>query len=130
MLMGTPHEKRSAYSVSRPQGDRKDFDMAEIARELARLQTGADAQRVLFDWSQLRSWRFIAPTTAAIREWNATTPEITRAAFIHDRKWDRHVALLSALLRVKGAEVRSFRCVDAERAAAWLNQTFQEDDPG
>ena len=120
----------SEYLLIRPQSAQSCFNVAALARELAALQTGAETRRVLFDWSQIGSWPFAAPSAAAIREWKATAPPIARAAFIHRPKWNRHAAVLSALLRISNSEVRCFRHTDTEKAIAWLEQASQVDDSG
>jgi hypothetical protein len=97
---------------------------------LAGLQAGGETLRVLFDWSHIGSWPFAAPSAAAVREWKAGAPPIGRAAFVHDLKWNRHAAVLAALLRISNAKVRSFRHADAEKAIAWLEQASQDDDSG
>lgn len=117
------------FLVVRPQSVQSTFDIAAIASELAVLQAGVGTLRVLFDWSGIGRWPFSAPSAAAIREWNAAAPAIARAAFIHDAKWNRHAAILSALLRIRNAEVRSFHRADTEKAIVWLEQVSQEDDP-
>jgi hypothetical protein len=92
------------------------FDITAIGNELAKHQTVDGPARILFDWSQIRSWPFGPPSAASIRTWNLSAPAIALGAFVHDRKWNRHVALLAALLRVGNAEVRSFQASDFESA--------------
>jgi hypothetical protein len=121
-MMGTSRTAERAFLVVSPVGAQATFDIVAIADELARQPMDAAAPRVLFDWSQLESWPFAAPTMAATQAWNKTAPPIARAALVHDRKWDRHAAVLSALLRIGGAEARSFRLSDAEKAIAWLDR--------
>ena len=105
----------------RRHGAQPPFDIAAIATELAQGQ-GDDAPLcALLDWSQVSSWPFQAPSSAAIRAWNLTVPPVLRAAIIHDQKWDKHAAVLSALMRVRDGQVRSFHSIDHEKAVAWLN---------
>jgi hypothetical protein len=59
---------------------------------------------------------------AAIQAWYKTAPAISRVAFVHDRRWNMHVAILSALIRVSKGQVRSFRPADYDLAVAWLQQ--------
>jgi hypothetical protein len=126
--MGTERTENCSFLALRRQGAQPKFDIVAIASELARLHTAGEALHVFFDWSQVSSWPFAAPSAAAIREWNKAAPLIARAAFVHDPKWNRHAAILAALLRVSDAEARSFRCVDAEKAIEWLEQASREDD--
>jgi len=120
--MATSRIAPHGYLVVSPVGAQAKFSIAAIADDLARRTSGTEAAAVLFDWSQLKSWPFAAPCMAATQEWNKTAPPIARAALIHDRKWDRHAAVLSAVLRIGGAEARSFRLSDREKAIAWLEQ--------
>jgi hypothetical protein len=124
--METSHTDNRAFVVLRRAGAQPQFDIAAIARELARSQTSDAALHILFDWSQIDTWPFEAPSAAAIRAWHATAPLIGRAAFIHDPKWNRHVAMVSALMRISNAEVRSFHPPDADRALEWLEKEPQK----
>jgi hypothetical protein len=124
--MGSSQASDRAFLVVRRDGAQARFDLAAIAGELARLQTGAAALRVLFDWAQIRSWPFAAPSAAAIQEWNKTAPSIARAAFVHEPKWNRHAAILSALLRVSNAEARSFHVSEKDRAIEWLERAPED----
>ena len=117
-----------AFLVVRPVGAQAKFDTAAIADELARHASAAGGTRVLFDWSQLTSWPFAAPSMADTQEWNKAALPVARAALVHDRKWDRHAAVLSALLRVGGAEARSFRLSDRDKAINWLERANSNDD--
>lgn len=103
-------------------GVHRAFDITAIASELAKLRTGERLSRILFDWSQLRSWPFEPPSAASVRVWNLTAPAIARVAFVHDPKWSRHAAVISALLRAGNAEIRSFRPCERESAIAWLER--------
>jgi hypothetical protein len=123
--MGTSQTGDRALVVLRRQGAQSKLDIEAIARELAQLQTGDAALRVLFDWSQVDRWPFDAPSAAAIQAWNKTAPSIKRAAFVHDPKWNRHAAILSALMRISSAEVRSFHPPDADGAIEWLERDPQ-----
>jgi len=98
------------------------FDIVAIADELTHRASGAGGMRVLFDWSQLKSWPFAAPSAMDSHEWNKAALPIRRAALLHDRKWDRHAAVLSALLRIRGAQARSFRLSDRDNAIDWLER--------
>ncbi len=123
--MGTSQSLESAFFVQRRQRAQEKFDVKAIASELARCQTGDTRLRVLFDWSQVHCWPFEAPSAADVEAWNKTAPSIARAAIIHDQRWNRHAALLAALLRMRNAEVRSFRPSDCEKAIEWLDRGLQ-----
>jgi hypothetical protein len=130
LAMGTSQPGDRAFFVLRRQGAQPKLDIAAIARELAHSISGGTAVRLLFDWSQVSSWPFEAPSAAAVQAWNETAPPISRAAFVHDQKWNRHAAILSALMRVGHAQVRSFRPPDYDNAIAWLEQGRQSSAPG
>jgi hypothetical protein len=98
------------------------LDIMVIARELAHFQTGDAALKVLFDWSELDSWPFAAPSLTTVQSWKETVPSISRAAIVHEPKLTRHAALLGALLRVCHASVRSFLPSDYDGAIIWLEQ--------
>jgi hypothetical protein len=103
-------------------GPQPKLDIMAIARELAQFQAGEASLKVLFDWSELESWPFAAPSLATVQAWKEIVPSISRAAIVHDPKWTRHAALLAALLRVCGAAVRSFLPSDYDGAIIWLEQ--------
>ncbi len=124
--MGISHAENRTFVVVRREGAQPKFDIAAIASELARLQTDDAALRVLFNWSLVDRWPFEAPSAAAIRHWNNSAPTIKRAAFVHDPKWNRHAAIVSALVRIHNAEARSFHPPDHDRAIEWLEQGLQE----
>jgi hypothetical protein len=106
--------------VLRREGPQPTFDLAEIAKEIARGQANGAPPRVLFDWSGVTAWPFEAPAAPAIRYWYSLAPRITRAALIHDERWDRHASMLTALMRAVAAEVKSYEPGYQERAVAWL----------
>jgi SpoIIAA-like len=123
--MGTPQSGERAFLVLERHGAQPKFDVVTIAAELARLRAGM-ALRILFDWSQVRSWQYAVPSAAAVREWRKIIPGISRAAFVHDPKWNRHAAMLSALLRVGNAQARSFHPTELDRAIEWLESVPQD----
>jgi len=108
--------------IMRRRGTQPKLDIMAIARELAQFQAGDASLKVLFDWSELGSWPFAAPSLATVQAWKETIPPISRAAIVHDPKWTRHAALLAALLRVRHAAVRSFLPSDYDDAIMWLEQ--------
>jgi hypothetical protein len=120
MLESSPREDR-AFTILRRQGDQSKFDVAAIANELARSNGSDQPLSLLFEWSQVNSWPFEAPSARAIRDWKQTAPLISRAAVVHDHRLTRHSAILAALMRVDGAEVRSFHPPAYDRAVAWLS---------
>jgi hypothetical protein len=122
MWMSSSDSGDRAFRVLHRHGAQPALDIAAIASELAQCQSGGAAFRAMFDWSEVTSWPFQAPSATAVRFWNATAPIVSRAAIIHDSKWDRHAAVLSALLRVRDVQVRSFHLGDQDRAVIWLNQ--------
>jgi hypothetical protein len=119
MIESSQRENR-AFTILRRQGDQSKFDIAAIASELAHSQGGDEPMYLLFEWSQVMSWPYEAPSAGAIREWKKRSPQISRAAVVHDHRLTRHAAILAALMRVDGAEVRSFHPPAYDRAVAWL----------
>ena len=106
--------------ILRRDGPQAKFDLAAIAKEIARGQANAEPPRVMFDWSGVTAWPFEAPTATSIRFWYSLAPRVTRVALIHDATCDRHGSILSALMRAGGAEVKSLPPGYQERAIAWL----------
>ncbi len=128
MTMETSQPGDRAFFVLRGAGAQPRLDIAAIANELAKIQRVDSTLRILLEWSQVTSWPFEAPSPASVQAWNETAPPISRAAFVHDRKWNQHVAVLSALMRVRHAQVRSFRPCDREEAVAWLRRGSHTSD--
>jgi len=119
--------------VMRQSGPQPKLDIIAIARELARSRLGDASLKVLFDWSELDTWPFEAPSLATVQAWKEIIPSVSRAAIVHDPKWNRHAALLAALLRVGDAEVRSFLPFYRDAAIIWIEQQLAdggEPDPG
>jgi len=110
-----------APTVLRKSGAQPEFDVRLIAAELTKLQRGNAGQYVVCDWSAVERWVFRAPSAEEIADWNGAAPAIKRLALIHSSKWNQHAALLSALLRIGGSEVRSFHPAEREKAHAWLH---------
>jgi hypothetical protein len=105
----------------RRSGVQSEFDVRSIASELAGFQRGSAGRYVVYDWSSIERWAYRAPSATEIAGWRCAAPAIKRLAIIHPPKWNQHAALLSALLRLGGAEVRSFHPAEREKALAWLN---------
>ena len=78
--METSKPNDDALFVLLRQGPQPKLDIVAIAAELARLQCGGAALRILFEWSQLSAWPFEAPSAAAIKTWNAAVPPLSRVA--------------------------------------------------
>jgi hypothetical protein len=111
------------FFVLRRRGAQPKLDIIAIAGELRHIQKGDAALKVLFDWSKLESWSFQAPSLSTIQKWKESVPLVSRAAIVHDSKWNRHAALLAALLRECNAQVCSFSPSDYNGAIAWLEQS-------
>jgi hypothetical protein len=106
-------------------GNQARLDIVAMAKDLTialreREPLGNELSRVLFDCSEVTSWPYQAPPQKSLQHWKKTVPQIFRAAFVHHRRWDRHVALLAALLRSANAEVRSFSPEQLDDAISWL----------
>jgi hypothetical protein len=119
-MIGSRIRGNRELTVLPRQGDQSKFDISEIASELAHLHGGEELLSVLFQWSQVTSWPFEAPSASAIRNWKRIAPPISRAALVHNQKLTRHAAVLAALMRVRDAEVRSFHPLAQEDATEWL----------
>jgi hypothetical protein len=119
MIESLQRENR-AFTILRRQGDQSKFDIAAFASELPRSQEGDEPLSLLFEWSQVSSWPFEAPSAVAIRDWKKSAPRISRAAVVHDHRLNRHAAILAALMRVDGSEVKSFHPPAYDSAVAWL----------
>jgi hypothetical protein len=120
--MGDLIEGEEKISVLTRRGVQPTFDILEIAAELSAPPAEGAGQRVLLDWSFVERWLFKAPTPAAISQWKNAGPLIQRAAILHTRKCDQQAAVVSALLRLDNAEVRSFPPSDRTRAIGWLQR--------
>jgi len=116
-----PPEADRRYVVLPRQGAQPEFDFSAIATELARLQTGTAELRLLFDWISVKSW-FKSPSASDLLDWNNTLPLIRRAAIVYTQKCYRQAAMLSALLRLANAEVRSFHHQNIDLAITWLER--------
>jgi hypothetical protein len=112
----------SAPFVLRRQGAQPRFDLLAIVSELPHPQGGDAALRMLFEWSHVTSWPFEAPNEAAVAAWGRTSPAISRAAIVHGQRLYRQAAIISALMRLGGAQVKSFHPSDYGRAMEWLER--------
>src|SRR5947199_8162693 len=118
--MATSGAEDREYLILRRQAAQPRFDVATLAEEIATLLSDEAPRRIFLDWSSVKSWPFAAPSRQAIACWSMIVPPIRRVAIVHAPKWNQHAALLSALLRLSGAEVRSFHPRQHAGAAAWL----------
>jgi hypothetical protein len=101
-------------------GEQSVLNLSELAAELARVRGKETSFRVLFDWSNVTSWRAQTPRADVAQIWSQTAPHVARAALVHDHRWTRQAALLAAVIRVTGGQVRSFHPRDYEKAINWL----------
>jgi hypothetical protein len=76
--------------------------------------------RILFDWSELKSWPFSETKSASIAPWVNLAAQIGRAAIIHERRWNRQAAWVAAIMRLSRTQVRSWHCGERDQAIAWL----------
>src|SRR5579863_1229527 len=120
--MLSPLAECPKYITLRPHGVQPSFDVGVLAEEIASRLSGDSPWRILLDWSLIKCWPFEAPSPGAITRWNKIVPRIRRVAIVHAPKWNQHAAVLSALLRLSGAEVRSFRQRQHGDGVAWLEQ--------
>ena len=66
--------------VMRRRGPQPRLDIMVIARELAQFQPADASLKVLFDWSELDSWPFEAPSlVTSVQSWKETVPSISCA---------------------------------------------------
>lgn len=120
--MGDTRSGVCDFVVSRRLGVQPTFDIAAIARELAALPGAGRELCVLLDWSCIETWPFKPAAQSAIIRWREAPPEVARVAILHDANWNRHAALLSALLRISDVEVRSFAASERAQASRWLGR--------
>jgi hypothetical protein len=120
--MISPVAKYPGYPTLRLQGAQPPFDVGALAEEITSRLSGDAPWRILLDWSLVKSWPFEAPSSATVTRWNGLVPRIQRVAIVHAPKWNQHASVLSALLRMSGAEVRSFRLRELSIGASWLEQ--------
>jgi len=134
VMIGSLQTENCVFTVLRRRGDQSKFDIAEIVGELAHHSGGDGPLFLLFEWSEVSSWPFQAPSASAIRDWKKRAPLISRAALVHNQKLTRHAAILAALMRVCDAEVRSFHPPAYDGAVEWLagglnSSTFDGSEP-
>ncbi len=124
-MIENPQPATPAFLTLRRRGDQSTFDIAELAAELAHARGEETRLRVLFDWSHVTTWRARTPSADVARIWSTTAPPVARAALVHDHRWTRQAALLSAVIRVASGQVRSFHPRDHEKAISWLVEELQ-----
>jgi hypothetical protein len=114
------------FLTQRRAGDQPQFDIKAIARELTHSLNDSTFSatrrppRVLFDWAEVTSWPYKVSSQKCVQFWKEAVPPILRAAFIHDKRWDRQAAILGALLRMANTEARSFSPARLAVAVSWL----------
>jgi hypothetical protein len=101
------------------QGMQAGGEFAALGETLLRERTDRFL-RLLFDWSGLTGVDSRLTFNLACRSWHRVALLTERAAIIHTHKYDHHAALLAAVFRVNGAEVRSWPLRDHAHAEAWL----------
>jgi hypothetical protein len=110
-------------------GHQRRFDIATIARGLERRHRGQWPLRIMFDWSELRSWPFSPPSDEGLDAWRRAIPPISHAAIVRDRKWNRHAAILGALFWIGDTRVECFGPSERPKAFHWLARGPQTSDP-
>lgn len=75
---------------------------------------------LLLDWSGLNQTACGEPADIDKIAWVEAGVWFRRIALLHDRRWNRAAAYISALLRAPGAEVRSFATIHRAEAISWL----------
>jgi hypothetical protein len=78
--------------------------------------------RVLFDWTGLEGWDDRHKFSLSCRDWQPTAARISRVSIVHGCRWNRQAALLAAVFRVHGIQVRSCCLRNREQALAWLQR--------
>jgi hypothetical protein len=78
--------------------------------------------RVLFDWTQLEGWDDRRSFNLACQSWGRGAGLILRVSIIHRSRWNNEAALLAAVLRTRGVEVRSWPVNEHALAIAWLSR--------
>lgn len=76
--------------------------------------------KILFNWSELESWRFSADASRCVQTWLEVGRSIERTAIVHHHRWNRQAAWLGAALRLGGSQVRSYRPIEVDKALNWL----------
>jgi hypothetical protein len=125
-MAAKPCARGASFLTIRKEDDQPKLDIAAMAGELSRSwaeharANDEEALRVLFDWSAVTSWPYAVSSHQCLLVWRETVPKIFRAAFVHDRRWDRHAAILSALLRSANTQVLCFPAIRRADAIVWL----------
>jgi hypothetical protein len=75
---------------------------------------------LLFDWSELDGWDDRRVFNLSCRSWHGIADQIARASIVHRHRWNHQAALLAAVLRVHGVQVRSWPTSHRAQALTWL----------
>lgn len=78
--------------------------------------------KILFDWRSLDNSSLLGWSVVAMEPWIVVVHRIERIAIVHDPGWNRHAALLAALLRRENLNIRSWRPEHLSTAFDWLLQ--------
>lgn len=100
IMKGSLEQGNPALAIRRRHMAQSKFDIVEIASEAARHFGGDGPLLLLFEWSQVTSSPFEAPSAGAIQHWKKMALPISRAALIHDQKRKQRAAILAAVVRV------------------------------
>jgi hypothetical protein len=77
--------------------------------------------RVLFDWIALEGWDDRRKFNLSCQGWHSTADLIARVSIVHRHRWNHQAALLAAVFRVHGVQVRSWPTSDRTQALGWLS---------
>jgi len=78
--------------------------------------------RVLFDWTELQGWNDRREYNLSCQKWSLIADAITRASILHRPRWNHQAALLAAVFRVHGVQVRSWPLHRRDEALQWLSK--------
>ena len=81
---------------------------------------------LLFDWTALQGWDDRRSFPLSCQAWHATAKLIARLSIVHRHRWNHQAALLAAVLRVHGVQVRSWPERERAQAASWLSYLQDE----
>lgn len=121
--MRTIDDERSV--VIRVSGTQPATEFADVAVLFAQRYRHSSDMRVLFDWTELSNWDDNIRASYSCRRWSDAASLIVRSAIVHNRRWNRHAAVLAAVIRRSRGRVRSWRTTELENAVVWLNVEWQ-----
>ena len=76
---------------------------------------------MLLDWTGLEGWDDRRRFSLSCQNWHPAAELIARASIVHQPRWNHQAALLAAVLRIHGAQVRSWSARDRGQALDWLS---------